>query len=181
MGLFDFLKKESEYISGLNLDSRGQYQLIELKKINTSWAPVYHRDGIIKDFVDEGVFHKKEFISLFKEIAKSIHNKNIFLNELKNQKLLGEIVSALKIAGFENVKIRSDKNIEGIILDQENPYEEMTVLLRNDEVTFYLCENGFIVQRTTIPLMELSVAKITKTTEKLKEKHIFMVGPDEEQ
>jgi hypothetical protein len=178
MNIFNFLKKE-EYHLGMNLELDGSYQIIELKKINQSYFPIYSTSGIIEGFIENGIFRKKVFINELKKHLPQLKSRSLKINSFENPKLRDEIRSALRIVGFEKISIISEKNIEGVILDEKQPAEELTLFFSQPESIFYKTEGGFIIEKEKIENQKMNIAKIMEIGNKLKQKHVFMAGANE--
>ena len=176
MSILDIFKKEPLFIAGLHIDSDGNFHLIELKKINTSYFPIFTHVGVLEDFAQDGIFRKKSFIKEFKELRNNVTSDTLSFNSFTNKKLEQEIQSALKISGFSNVNIAAESNIDGIILPALSDFQQMSVFFSVGVITFTTTEHGLITETKTIPASEFRVSTVSKMTAKLFQKHIFLSG-----
>lgn len=175
MGILEIFKKKENFIAGLNINSDGVFELIELKKINNSYFPIFAYSGILENFTYNGIFKKKKFINIFKELKKEIKSEKIFLNSFENKKLENEIKSALKISGFSNISIKN-QNINGIILTSYYNFQKMSVYFSKNEIFFTTTENEKIIKQDKIKVSDFKVSLVAKLTSHLKQKHIFLSG-----
>ncbi len=176
MGILDIFKKELEFTAALNIDKRGNFQLVELKMINTSHFPHFTNIGVLENFSKDGIFRKKSFIEKFKILREKIQSEKLFLNSFENKKLENEIKSALKISGFSDISVVPKKNIEGIILPANSHFQQMSVHFSGNKIAFITTENDEITKKEILKLSDFKVSTVSKITKHLEQKHIFLSG-----
>ena len=160
-----FFKKES--LIGLYIEPSGSYQYIEVKKVKGSYTPVFWYNDIFENFTDIKNFKKKDVIEKVKQFIIKKKVKTIFLNSFEDKKQEKEIISALKIIGFDKVIIK-EKNIAGIILNSFFPTEKMTVFFQKEKVVFYVHNKDKIITKEEIFIENFSVFKINELCKKIK-------------
>jgi hypothetical protein len=176
MNILDIFKKNKGFFSSLYIHSNGDFQLIELKKINTSYFPVFTYTDVLENFSEDGIFRKKPFIKKFKYLRSKMDSIAIHINSFENKKLEAEIQSALQISGFTDIRFVSKQNVYGIILPSTPNIEKMSVFFSKNNITFITTDNGEVTEIKSIPSSQLSVALVSKITAKLKQKKIFLSG-----
>jgi hypothetical protein len=118
-------------------------------------------------------------IEKLKKIKIKTNSKNIFLNNIEDEKLRHEIVSALKISGFENVIIKK-QNKEGVILNKNTKETQTTAVFSQKEIIFYVSDGRKILKKEGISFEDLSVSSVLEVTKGFVEEglnnKVFLIG-----
>lgn len=179
--IIDFINKKlkGDYCSGICIKPSGDFQFIEIKKNKKSYLPTIWKEDFVGNIDDVKLFKKKDFINKIKKLRNISNSKTVFLNSLKNKEIEKEIISAIKISGFEKVIVK-EKNIEGIILNKKLINKNLTVLFQEGEAVFYISDGKKINKKEKIKIKDISVARIEEILKKIKNKEVSLINVDEE-
>jgi hypothetical protein len=118
-----------------------------------------------------------------KKIKSQSNTKVFFLNSLENKLIEKEIISAIKISGFEKIIVK-EKNYEGIILNSKSQIKKLTVIFQEENIIFYISDGKKILKKEEIGMEDFSVSKVTEITKSFKNNEInlkvSLIGVNEE-
>lgn len=167
--------------------SDDNFSFIELKKENNSFFPLAYISFESSKLLVDGIFYKKEALEYFKKVFKVVHSDIITISEIDNKKLLSEISSVLKIAGFRKIIIKKN-NIENILplliktknLSSRYPEEQkiFNAIFLNKKIYFYLTRNGIIENKKIINSEILDYDFLSDFLNKniLEEQEVYLSG-----
>lgn len=146
--------------AGLFFQPDGSYHFIEITKKKNSYVPVLWKKGFLESFGNTESFQKKYFVKKIKYIRKTSKTKTLFLGPIANKNFEREIISSIKISGFEKV-IVIKKNKEGVILNRHSPIIEVTVVFNPESIVFYVSNGKKILKKQEILIADFSVSKVS--------------------
>ena len=177
--MFNFLskfKKKDIYVCGLNFEEDFTFQLLELKKINKSYAPVFFKNIFLEDIFSKELFKKEKFIKYFKNYKKEIKSDAIKVYINKSEKLKKEIESSLKIVGFKKIIFIDKKNVLGIILNNFTPYERNVFYFTQKRIYFFNVKDKDINFLDELSSKNFSSLKIEEFLQKSKTSTVYITG-----
>ena len=176
-----------KYYTAFNFDD-DSFQFIELKKYNDYYLPIVNKIFDSSEFITrQGVFYKKETIRLFKNIFKMANSNMLTISEIDNKKLQSEIISALKIAGFEKINIKkiNFENILSLLIKTKNLVSRyprgqriFNAIFLNKKIHFFLTQGGLIKNKKIINSEILDYDSISEFLSKneLDEQEVYISG-----
>jgi hypothetical protein len=116
-------------------------------------------------------------INFFKKIKSNLKTNKINIQIISNEYKKKEIISNLKIAGFQEINIRDfQDNIKNLVIDKENIERTIFAEFQEENINFYFLEEKYIYKKESISFSDLNKEKIEKLFEGIDHKHIFISG-----
>lgn len=183
MNILNFFSKDkSQTFAGVKINKDGFLKILEVKKVNNSYTPIFLiSENFLFFLKKDGFLNKKKFIDFFKEIKKQTESTSIkiyFENfKPKDNPIKITIKESLKIAGFgpANEEILKP-NIKGIILSNNLTENENVLHFYQNNLTLLQTENGKVKHKEEFSILDLNSKKSLKIIKNLQNNTIKLSG-----
>lgn len=169
----DFLNISTDY-SGLLFESN-QIKIMKVREENNNYFPIYWNT---LDFDLINLMSKPDMILFFKKIRSNLKTNNINIEIIAEEKKTKEIISNLKIAGFQEINfVNWDYNID--ILSINKNIIEKTIFAFftwDNSIQLSYAKENHIYKREKFSWKEINQELIKKIFIDIDHKHIFISG-----